>query len=115
MELTEAKRFDVVVLDVGGRIDATSAPALEQKLLGILDAGERRLVIDCTSLRYISSGGLRVLLMAAKRLAHGGALALAGLSAPIQEIFDVAGFSSIFRIYRTQDDAVAAVTEHTKG
>ena len=109
MELTESKRSGAVVLGVNGRIDATNAALLEQKILALIDAGEKRLVIDCAQLQYISSAGLRVLLIAAKRLSDGGKLALATLNNQIREVFDIAGFSSIFQICRTQDDAVAAV------
>jgi anti-anti-sigma factor len=82
---------------------------LEQRILALIDAGEKRLVIDCAQLQYISSAGLRVLLIAAKRLSDSGKLALAALNNQIRDVFDIAGFSSIFQIYRTQDDAVAAV------
>ena len=109
MELTEAKKSGAVVLGVSGRIDATNAGVLEHKILALIDAGEKRLVIDCAQLQYISSAGLRVLLIAAKRLSDGGKLALATLNHQIRDVFDIAGFSSIFQIYRTQDDAVAAV------
>jgi anti-anti-sigma factor len=109
MELTESKKSGVVVLAVNGRIDATNAAVLEQKILALIGAGEKRLVIDCAQLQYISSAGLRVLLIAAKRLSDGGKFALATLNHQIRDVFDIAGFSSIFQIYGTQDDAVAAV------
>jgi anti-anti-sigma factor len=109
MELTESKKGGAVVLGLSGRVDATNAAVLEQRILALIDAGEKRLVIDCAQLQYISSAGLRVLLIAAKRLSDGGKLALATLNSQIHDVFDIAGFSSIFQIYRTQDDAVAAV------
>ncbi|HVO23646.1 MAG TPA: STAS domain-containing protein [Candidatus Margulisiibacteriota bacterium] len=109
MELTEAKKSGAVVLGVNGRVDATNAGVLEQRVLGLIDAGEKRLVIDCAELQYISSAGLRVLLVAAKRLSTGGQLALAALNHQIRDVFDIAGFSSIFQIYPTQADAVAAL------
>lgn len=109
MELTESKKGGAVVLGLNGRVDASNAAVLEQRILALIDAGEKRLVIDCAQLQYISSAGLRVLLIAAKRLSDSGQLALAALNHQIRDVFDIAGFSSIFQIYRTQDDAVAAV------
>jgi len=109
MELTESKKGGAVVLGLSGRVDATNAGVLEQRILALIDAGEKRLVIDCAQLQYISSAGLRVLLIAAKRLSDSGKLALAALNHQIRDVFDIAGFSSIFQICRTQDDAVAAV------
>ena len=110
MDITEGKRNGVVVLGVAGRIDASNAGVFEEKLLGLIAAGERRFVVDCSRLDYISSAGLRTLLVAAKRLApSGGKLALSAPKDLIKEILDIAGFSSIFPIYRTQEDALGAL------
>ena len=109
MQIAEAKKNGVMVVSVDGRVDASNAPTLEQKLLGLIAAGEQHLVIDCTQLEYVSSAGLRVLLVAAKRLSSDGKLGLAGLNNQIRDVFDIAGFSSIFQIYRTQEEAIAAV------
>jgi len=108
MQIAEAKKNAVVVLSVDGRVDASNAATLEQKILAVIAAGESRLVIDCSRLEYMSSAGLRVLLIAAKRLTTGK-LALASLNPQTRDVFDIAGFSSILQIHRTQDDAVAAV------
>jgi anti-anti-sigma factor len=110
MEITETKRHGVVVLDVAGRIDASNVGGFEDKLLGMIAAGERRFVVECSRLDYISSAGLRTLLVATKRLTPaGGKLTLSAPKELIKEILDVAGFSSIFPIYRTQDEALAAL------
>jgi anti-sigma B factor antagonist len=110
MEISESKRHDVVIVRLIGRLDANSAAALEHKLLALIDTGARRLVVDCDALEYISSAGLRVLLVAAKRLRGGdGAIGLAALKRPIKEVFDISGFSSIFPVHGSVDEAVAAV------
>ena len=102
MEITESRKNGAVIVGVSGRIDASNAAAFEQKLLALIGAGETRLVIDCAQLQYISSAGLRVLLVATKRLSDGGKLALASLNNQIRDVFDIAGFSSILQICRTQ-------------
>lgn len=110
MEITETRSNAVVIVAVTGRLDATNAHAFEERVLGLIEAGEMRLVVDCAQLDYISSAGLRVLLVAAKRLnATGGKIVVAALNDQIQQIFDIAGFSSMFQVYATRDDAVAAV------
>ena len=109
MEIAEVKKNGVLVLSVAGRVDASNAASLEQKILAVIAAGESRLVIDCAQLEYISSAGLRVLLIAAKRLSTSGKLGVAALNNRIRDVFDIAGFSSIFEIYRTPDEAVAAL------
>jgi len=100
MDIAESKRNDTVILALAGRLDANNANVLEDKVGALLDAGEQHLVFDLARLDYISSAGLRVLLVAAKRLgAVDGQLGLAGLAPPVREVFDIAGFSSIFSIY----------------
>jgi len=109
MEISETKRHGVVVLGVAGRIDASNVAGFDEKLLGLIAAGEKRFVVDCSRLDYISSAGLRSLLVAAKRLTPaGGKLSLSAPKELIKEILDIAGFSSIFPIYRTQEEALAA-------
>jgi anti-sigma B factor antagonist len=110
MEITESKRNGVVILGVQGRLDASNAGVLEEKILGLIAADEKRFVVDCTQLDYISSAGLRVLLVAAKRLtAVSGKISLCSLKEHIKEVFDIAGFSSIFSVYPMLDEAVASV------
>lgn len=111
MEIAEAVRGGVAVLSLKGRVDASTAPAFETRLLGII-GGTSRVVVDCSQLDYISSAGLRVLLVAAKRLhATNGHIALASLKDPIKEVFDIAGFASVLQIFRTGTEAVAALRE----
>lgn len=108
MEIAESKRDDAVVVSVTGRVDATNAGRLEERLLNLVDGGERRLVVDCTHLDYISSAGLRALLVTLKRLkAAGGKMALGSLKDEIREVFDIAGFSSILSVFPTADAALA--------
>ncbi len=109
MEITDSKRNGITVFTVTGRVDASNAGVLEEKLLERITAGEKALVVDCAGLDYISSAGLRALLVAAKRLMpSGGKVALAALKDHIREVFDIAGFSSIFSVHPTTDEAVAA-------
>lgn len=110
MEISEIRKNGVLVVDVGGRIDASNAGLLETRLVQLINGGNRHLVVDCARLDYVSSAGLRALLVAAKRLAgNRGKIVLAALKEPIKEVFDIAGFASILEIYRTPDDAVAAL------
>jgi anti-sigma B factor antagonist len=92
-----------------GRLDANTSPGLEERLVGLIDSGEKRFVVEFTELDYISSAGLRVLLMAAKRLKNlNGRIVLASLKDHIKEVFDIAGFSSVLTIYASEKDAKAS-------
>jgi len=106
MKIDERKMSDYCVVGVIGRLDLGGSETLAQRLHELIDAGERRLIIEGQTLEYISSAGFRVLLVAAKRLeALDGRIVLSTLQPQIIEAFKIAGFSSIFPIYDNVDQA----------
>jgi len=107
MEVHEKKTGNYLVISLSGRLDSSNYGELEKKLFGFIEGGEVQIVVDCTGLIYISSSGLRVLLMALKKLTSvGGKFYLCCLQTNIREIFDIAGFSSIFKLFETVDQAM---------
>jgi anti-anti-sigma factor len=112
MELSPRRFADTLVLSPRGRIDHANAGELQKYLwpwLGSPGAGPGRLVLDLSGLPYISSAGLRVLLMASKQVkAQGGTLAVAGLQAVVREIFDISKFTLVFPVFPTVRAAVEA-------
>ncbi len=97
------------VVRLKGRLDATNAPDLERELGPIIDKAMATLLVNLKDLDYISSAGLRTLLMAAKLMKKkGGTVALCALQAPVKEVFDIAGFTELFPIYDTEEAAVGA-------
>ena len=107
MEILQEQQGRVIILSLIGRLDANTSKDLEGKLLPLLDADNRLFIIDFAQLEYISSAGLRVLLMAAKKLKPlDGTIALASLKDHIKEIFEIAGFLSLFQIFSGKDDAI---------
>lgn len=107
MEITEHRTAEIVTLSLSGRLDTTTAKAFEEKILAQIESGDRRFVIDLAQLDYVSSAGLRVFILAAKRLnSANGKIALCSLKDPVREVFDIAGFLSIFSIYGSQDEAI---------
>lgn len=108
MEIRTGKRDDKSVLHVRGRLDATGGPLLEKELLALLAAGEKDYIADLSELDYISSVGLRVLLIAAKKAKEaGGKVVLSGLSEHVREVLEIAGFTAIFTIFADLDEAVS--------
>jgi len=84
-----------------------TAKTFEEKILQVINSGAQRLIVDLSLLEYVSSAGLRVFLLAAKRLqANDGKIALCGLQDHIRQVFDLAGFSSILSIYGSRAEAV---------
>lgn len=80
-----------------GRLDTITAPQLEEEVRGSIEP-VNELVFDFTNLEYISSAGLRVLLSAQKIMNDKGSMKVKNVSADIQEIFDVTGFTDILTI-----------------
>jgi anti-anti-sigma factor len=107
MDISEDRTADVVILGLSGKLDATTAKTFEDKILADIEAGDRRLVIDLSQLEYVSSSGLRVFLLAAKRLrSKDGKIALFSLQDHVRQVFDLSGFSSILAIYGSRDEAI---------
>ena len=108
MEIQEEKHEGVLVVAPVGRVDTTTSIDLEERLVRHLDTGERHLVIDLGGIEYISSAGLRVLLILAKKLkAAGGDLVLCALGPAVRQVFELAGFLPIFRVEATREQALA--------
>lgn len=107
MELSENRMENGLVIGIAGRLDTTNYNLLEKKLMEHIDQGEHRIAVDCTKMEYVSSSGLRILLMALKRITMAkGKFLLFGLQENIREIFEISGFTNIFEIYTTKEEAL---------
>ena len=108
---SEKTRGKVLVLKPVGRLDSNTINAAETDMFSYLEKGETRVVLDLSQLDYISSSGLRLVLMMGKRLSlKGGKLALCGLKPQIREVFEISGFISIVTVVGTRAEAEAAVS-----
>lgn len=108
MDIQEQRQGNIIVLGPIGRLDSLNCREFEGRLLSALnDSG--KVLVDCAALEYISSAGLRVLLVAAKQArAANGQLTLAALRDNPREVFDISGFSAIFSIHPTVEAALAS-------
>ena len=110
MEITERRTADIVTLSLSGRLDTTAAKMFEAKILAQIESGDRRFIVDLAQLDYISSSGLRVFVLAAKRLDSGnGKIVLCSLKDPVREVFDIVGFLSVFSVYGSHDEAIRSL------
>ena len=107
MDFAQEQAGDVLIVRLAGRLDSSAAPGAEQNFAGVLGGATPHLAIDLSSLEYISSAGLRVLLIVAKKVQQAqGKVALCGLTPNVREIFAISGFDRIFTI---QSDMAAAI------
>jgi len=110
MDIQTVKEKDAVVVNVKGRIDAVTAPEFEKRLTDLIAAGEKVFLLNFTGLDYISSAGLRSILMTAKQLkSKEGKLLFCELQSSVKDVFKISGFGSLFKIYDSQAEALAQV------
>jgi anti-anti-sigma factor len=109
MELSTRQERGSTVIAVDGRVDTVTAPRFEAYCTAAIDAGARRLILDCTRLAYISSAGLSSVLAVAKHAVRAGdALVISGLSGMVKEIFAISGFDTIVTVRTDVDEAIAS-------
>lgn len=107
MHLQEDKQGDILILTISEHLDTASSTMFETRLLGAIDRGERRILVDCAPLEYVNSAGLKVFLLAAKKLEPvGGKLVLCALAPSVLMIFEMIGFTRIMKIVPTREEAV---------
>jgi len=107
MDITHAKKGEISVLTINGRLDAATAPVADKIIKTILEGGCLRMLFDFSKLDYLGSGGLRVLLGAAKELRRkGGQIVLCSLPNLVKEIFEVSGFNSVVPISESVDSVI---------
>jgi anti-anti-sigma factor len=111
VEIRTAQEGPVTVIAPAGRIDTTTAPALEAAIETEIAGGARRLLVDLSGVPYVSSMGLRILLLAAKRLrAPDDRFGLSGLAPEVEKVMRLTGFSSILRCFASRGEAIAALS-----
>jgi anti-sigma B factor antagonist len=111
MDTMEKQAGNVTVISFTNRLDALAANDAEKKLGSLVNKPAAYIVIDLSKLEYISSSGLRVFLAALKKVrSQGGDIRLACLQPYVKEVFDIAGFTTLFKIFEKEEDAVNSYT-----
>jgi anti-anti-sigma factor len=95
------------LLKLGGEVDAHNVGKLDQALKDLVSRGHYRLILDASQLDYISSKGLRTLLLVQREVSQlGGEVRLFGLTAQVRRIFELAGFDELLPIHHTRQEAM---------
>lgn len=94
MELKEERLQEKIIVKVEGKVDTNTAPELEAKLTALVEE-TKKLVLDLADVTYVSSAGLRVVLLIFKSMkAKGGNFVISHVQDEVMEVFDMTGFSS---------------------
>jgi len=119
MELNATRHNDIVVLAPQGRIDHLNAEAFGKAVAPYVEQchlGGVRLLFDLSKLEYISSAGLRVLMLASKRaVPAGGKIGVAAATPTVREILEISRFDLVFPVFDTVIKAVAALSGSAAG
>jgi anti-anti-sigma factor len=107
MELIEDRSERCTIIGIRGRLDTMTYGILEKRITEHFDGGEKRILVDCSRMDYVSSSGLRVFLIGLKRArTDGGRFAICELRENIREIFEISGFSTIFEVFFSREEAL---------
>ena len=107
MNINHVKDGEISIITINGRLDANTAPVADKTIKKILKRDCLRMIFDFSTLDYLSSGGLKVILEATKELRRKeGQIVLCSLSKFVKEIFDVSGLNSLIPITESLESGI---------
>ena len=107
LDLNAEVEGEVLVLNPSGRIDGGNAKEYEESLFERIDSGHANILMNCEGIDYISSAGLRILLMASRRAGKAaGKLVLCSVKDHVQDVFKFSGFAEIISIHDERSEAL---------
>jgi anti-anti-sigma factor len=110
MKITNEKTTELLVIHVEGRLDAITSGEFEKEVIPMIHQSGHPVLIDFGNLDYISSAGLRSILILTKEMKkNNNTLALCCLNEAIMEVFRISGFDTIISIYPTIEEGVSSM------
>lgn len=110
MAISTEREGWVLVIKAEGRIDGSNAAKFLDSVEAVIDQNDDAVILDFTQLDYISSAGLRIILLIAKDLRQKKVkFAVCSLSTSVHEIFMISGFDQIIDVHKSSASAVAAL------
>lgn len=108
----QLQQADLRVVPLAGRIDAATAPSVNKAVRAAMAEGARQIVVELRDVTFLSSSGLRALLLLARELRReGGDLVLCALQPQVAEVFHLTGFDQIFQLHHTREEATAGFSK----
>ena len=110
MKIGVERQGGALIATAEGRVDGINASDFEQALRNAISDSDTAVIVDLANLSYISSAGLRAILLIAKLLSKSSTkFGLCSLTDPIREVFEISGFDKIVAIHDTREAALTAV------
>ena len=108
MEISSESQGPVLVVKLVGNLDTNSSPEVQEYLARSIDEGAEKVLVSFSTVDFVSSAGLRILLATAKKLGGGGQrFRICGLNESVAEVFEISGFSTILDVHPTEAEALA--------
>ena len=112
MNVNTERQDDILIVLVDGRVDSSNALDLERELKSVIDANDQAVILDLEHLSYISSAGLRTIVLTGKSLwARKASFVMCSPSAAIRKVFDLSGINQIIPLCASRDEAFATLNE----
>jgi anti-anti-sigma factor len=107
IDIKKEKKQDVLVLRLNGKLDAMNSVEIEKQISHIIDGGEKKLLLDFHHVDYVSSAGMRMLLMVAKKLRRvSGKLVLCTMNSRVMEVLKMSGFDHLMDLESNETEAL---------
>lgn len=104
----DVRHAPVVVIRLSGEVDVFTAPRLREKIIELVNRGQRLIVVDLDAVDFLDSTGLGVLVGGLKRLrSHDGEMSMVCNEPRLLRVFELTRLDAVFAIHRTVADAVA--------
>lgn len=107
---TRTEHGITIVTPSVSRLDASTAPALRQALIGSIDAGSTQLVLDLSGVAFLDSSALGALIATAKRIRADGHFGVSGVQPAVARLFALTHMDRVFTLYPSKTEAIARLT-----
>jgi anti-anti-sigma factor len=114
MQISTRDSCGVTVVDMEGSLDTTTSGDTGDALFALVQDGNRKILLNLEKLDYVSSAGLRAILVAAKLLQNsGGQMRMPTPTETVRSIMEASGFNSLLKLHDTEADALANLIDKT--
>jgi anti-sigma B factor antagonist len=110
LDIKTQKIGNHVLVKLSGRLDITQSDEVESQLAKDVQSGEGDIIINLSSISYISSSGIRIFVGMVRELnKQGRKLKLCSITPPVKKVFDVVELLDLFDVYATEEEAIASL------
>ncbi|WP_201456746.1 anti-sigma factor antagonist [Chlamydia sp. 17-3921] len=111
-DIQKEDRNKTTILHLKGKLDGITSPKVQESISQSLSLGSKNIILDCTSLDYMSSAGIRVLLQSYHQVGkNSGKIVLTSVPKTIEQTLYVTGFLSYFKMFNTVDEALQTLSK----